>query len=276
MAKIDSLSAKSGRARDQLDHVPRLVEKYKQAVLDAGFSKFSNHKRLIDLVVAERGIPYGVVQTGKPVIGGVPTVRCGDIKHFWIDRSELKEVDPVIEGAYRRTRLQGGEVLIAIRGSVGEPCVVPPELQGCNISREVAMIPVRRDVDPHFVMFYLASSGAKSFILGNVKGVAQQGINLGDLRELPTPFPDIAIQKKVVRGIENAFRWIDRLASDATNARKLVDHLDQAVLAKAFRGELVPQDPNDEPASVLLERIRAERATPHRSTGARGRPRRTA
>jgi hypothetical protein len=43
------------------------------------------------------------------------------------------------------------------------------------------------------------------------------------------------------------------------SARKLIDHLDQAVLAKAFRGELVPQDPNDEPASALLERIRAQR-----------------
>jgi len=50
-----------------------------------------------------------------------------------------------------------------------------------------------------------------------------------------------------------------RYGTDTTNARKLVDHLDQAVLAKAFRGELVPQDPNDEPASVLLDRIRAER-----------------
>jgi hypothetical protein len=51
----------------------------------------------------------------------------------------------------------------------------------------------------------------------------------------------------------------DRLASETTKARKLIDHLDQAILAKAFQGELVPQDPNDEPASVLLERIRAER-----------------
>jgi hypothetical protein len=49
-------------------------------------------------------------------------------------------------------------------------------------------------------------------------------------------------------------RWIDRLASEATSARKLIDPLDQAVLAKTFRGELVPQDPNDEPASVLLGR----------------------
>ena len=52
----------------------------------------------------------------------------------------------------------------------------------------------------------------------------------------------------------------NRLATESTSARKLIDHLDQAILAKAFRGELVPQDQNDEPASVLLERIRAERA----------------
>jgi len=57
------------------------------------------------------------------------------------------------------------------------------------------------------------------------------------------------------------FTWIDRLAKEATDARKLIDRHDQAVLAKAFRGELVPQDPNHEPASALLERIRAERAS---------------
>ena len=56
-----------------------------------------------------------------------------------------------------------------------------------------------------------------------------------------------------------AFSWVDRLASETASARKLIDRLDQAVLAKAFRGELVPQDPNDEPASVLLEQIRADR-----------------
>jgi type I restriction enzyme, S subunit len=59
--------------------------------------------------------------------------------------------------------------------------------------------------------------------------------------------------------VVRAFAWIDRIALETTSARKLVDHLDQAILTKASHGELVPQDPNDEPVNVLLERIRAER-----------------
>jgi type I restriction enzyme S subunit len=73
------------------------------------------------------------------------------------------------------------------------------------------------------------------------------------------PLPSLDEQREIIRRIVIAFAWIDRLASETTSARKLIDHLDQAILVKAFRGELVPQDPNDEPASVLLERIRAER-----------------
>ena len=64
-------------------------------------------------------------------------------------------------------------------------------------------------------------------------------------------------QQVTVSHVETAFTWIDRLASEATSARKLIDHLDQAVLAKAFRGELVPQDPSDEPASILAYSRRA-------------------
>jgi len=108
-------------------------------------------------------------------------------------------------------------------------------------------------------MYYLASSEAKIYILDNVKGVAQQGINLRDLRDLPTPAPSREVQSQSVRQIEAAFAQNDQLAAEAKNASKLIDHLDHAVLGKAFRGELVPQDPTDEPASVLLERIRAAR-----------------
>jgi type I restriction enzyme S subunit len=85
----------------------------------------------------------------------------------------------------------------------------------------------------------------------------QVPITMQALLKLPIP-ADIHEQQEISLRLGTAFRWIDRLSSEATSARKLIDYLDQAVLAKAFRGELVPQDPNDEPASVLLERTRAE------------------
>jgi type I restriction enzyme, S subunit len=74
------------------------------------------------------------------------------------------------------------------------------------------------------------------------------------LSSLLLPLPPVNEAVEMLRCIETAFAWIDRLASEATSARELIDHLDQAVFAKAFRGELVPQDPHEEPASVLLER----------------------
>lgn len=99
-------------------------------------------------------------------------------------------------------------------------------------------------------------------------------ISGNDIATTPVPLPPPEEQHEIVRRIEAAFAWIDRLAAEAESARRLLDRLDQAVLAKAFRGELVPQDPADEPASVLLDRIRAERAAKGAVTkGRRGRPR---
>jgi type I restriction enzyme S subunit len=95
-------------------------------------------------------------------------------------------------------------------------------------------------------------------------------INQIGLSRTPFPLAPFGVQQEIGERIKIAFSWIDRLATEASSARKLIDHLDQSVLAKAFRGELVPQDSNDEPASILLERIRAERAAALATDGRRG------
>ena len=113
-----------------------------------------------------------------------------------------------------------------------------------------------------FIWRYLNSEGARRYFRERATGTAgnMPKINSETVRSLTIPFPQTNDERReVVRRIDTAFAWVDRLASETTSARKLIDHLDQAVLAKAFRGELVPQDPNDEPASLLLERIKAER-----------------
>jgi type I restriction enzyme S subunit len=80
------------------------------------------------------------------------------------------------------------------------------------------------------------------------------------LRASYFPICGVAEQEEIVRRVDRAFSEIDRLTTDAAAAHRLLDRLDLAALKKAFRGNLVPQDPADEPASVLLDRIRAGRA----------------
>lgn len=269
--KLDSLSARTSTARTHLNAITKLVERYRQSVIDTTFALFELTVPLIDLVDSDTGIPYGIVQTGDHQEDGVPTVRAGDIKGFRLLEEGLKRVRPDVAEQYRRTKLKGGEVLIAIRGSVGETCVVPGTMAGNNISREVALIPVTEDTNASFIMYFLRSAQAAQYIKANIKGVAQTGINLRDLKRLQCPDLDKHTQAETVRLIESAFAKVDRLASEAEKVLKLTDRLEERILAKAFAGELVPQDPNDEPASELLERIREARANAPQNT----RPRRT-
>ncbi|AZR25877.1 restriction endonuclease subunit S [Xanthomonas vasicola pv. arecae] len=226
---------------------------------------------LEQIVDGERGISYGIVQTGDPVAEGVSTVRCGDVRHLRIDTSALKVVARDIEKNYARTRLKGGEVLLAIRGSIGNTAVAPKSLANCNISREVAMIPCIEDVDSMFVALVLQSKRGQQLLAGKTRGVAQKGINLADVRRLPIALPSRTAQREIVDRVEQLFTYADQLEAKVAAAQQRIDALTQSLLAKAFRGELVPQDPTDEPASVLLERIRAQRAAAPKPKPKRGR-----
>jgi type I restriction enzyme S subunit len=85
----------------------------------------------------------------------------------------------------------------------------------------------------------------------------QTGISGKDLKGLRVTLPSLLEQHEIVRRVESLFAYADRLEARYAVARAQVERLTPALLAKAFRGELVPQDPNDEPASMLLECIRA-------------------
>jgi type I restriction enzyme S subunit len=277
VTKIDSLSAKSKRARDHLDHTPLLVEKYKQAILAAAFrgnltadwrasnarknSSEWNKRQLIDICDAQRPITYGVIKLGPEMPNGVPCLRTSNVRWLRVDVEGMKRISPKLSSEYARTVLRGGEVLVNVRGTLGGVAVATPSMTGWNVSREVAVAPVDTAVvEPNYLAFWIGAYASQRWLNRVEKGVAYTGINLEDLRKLPVEFPSMDQQREIIRRIETAFALIDRLACEVTNARKLIDHLDQAVLAKAFMGELVPQDPSDEPASMLLDELLKGRA----------------
>ena len=105
---------------------------------------------------------------------------------------------------------------------------------------------------------------AESWMMGDAREVARKTLNLEQLRTLPVPLPPLAEQHEIVRRVEQLFALADRLEAQLAAARTRVDRLTQSILAKAFRGELVPTEADlarrearpYEPASALLERIR--------------------
>ncbi len=259
--KIETLNVRVTTARAHLAVIEGLIERYRQSVIDTAFASLELSNPLFELVDQDIGIPYGIVQTGEHKAEGIPTVRAGDIKGFKLLEGQLKRVDPEVASQYSRTRLKGGEVLITIRGSVGETCIVPSSMEGNNISREVALIPVAHGISAAFIMYFLKSNQAAEYIKKNTKGVAQTGINLRDLKRLPSPSIDEEDQREIVCSIEAALTKMSRLEAEVQNSLKMIDRLDERILAEAFAGKLVPQDPDDEPGGALLQRIRHERAS---------------
>jgi len=214
---------------------------------------------LEEVTSPKRIIQYGILKPGPHIEGGVPYVKVMNIKGGRILLDRIRCTTPEIAHQYRRASIVAGDILLTIRGTVGRLAIVPEQLNGGNITQDTVRIAVLDCVERDYVFWFLHSPLVQEYFSVNQKGVAVRGINVGDVRPIEMPFPPREEQCEIVKRLQTSFNWIDRLACETASARKLIDHLDQVVLAKAFRGELVPQDPNEEPASVLLERIRAER-----------------
>lgn len=273
--KIDSLSAKSGRARDNLDHVPPLVEKYKQVILAAAFrGELTSEWRIKN---AEAQWPWTEVSLSEiATIGTGSTPKRGSTRYYsggktpWVTSGAVNE--PVIlsadeyitDAALRETNCKifpAGTLLMAMYGegqTRGRVAVL-----GIDAATNQALAAIQITPDSpavrDFVLWHLRSGYLQ--LREQAAGGVQPNLNLGIIKAWRLPLPSRQEQYEIVRRVAKAFDWIERLASEAASARKLLDYLDQAILAKAFRGELVPQDPNDEPADLLLERIKAERSS---------------
>ena len=150
----------------------------------------------------ERDISYGVIKLEKePTIGGIPTLRCSDVKPGRIDLKGVRNVAPEIEEPYKRTRLKGGEVLVNIRGTLGGVALVPKELKGFNVAREVAMLPIHRDVLGLYIVNVVLSPFFWGLIEANLKGIAYKGLSLGLLSNFAIPIPPFEEQLRIVEKV---------------------------------------------------------------------------
>ena len=214
---------------------------------------------LRDICEPGRPITYGILKPGAEILNGVPYIRVADFPNDRLKLEDIRRTSAEIDKAYARSRLITGDILLSIRGTVGRLCKIPPELNEANITQDSARLSIQSVVNSDYICWFLKAMPTQKRMQNAIKGVAIRGINIGDVRALQIALPPYEEQQEIVRRVETLFKTADRIEQRYQQAKSYIDQLTQSILAKAFRGELVPQDPNDEPASVLLERIRAER-----------------
>lgn len=193
----------------------------------------------------DSGIPFVFVSN---IVQGKLSL---DVKKF-ISKQEYEKL-------MKRYPVEHEDILYSIVGSFGVAVIVDT-FQKFAFQRHIAHLkPNKELIDPKYLLHWLNSPFTLDYARSVARGIAQKTVNLGELVKFPIPLAPIGEQKLIVAKIEESFSFADQIENSVKEAKKRVDKIDQAILAKAFRGELAPQDPKDEPASVLLERIKSER-----------------
>ena len=218
-----------------------------------------------------RVICYGILMPKEHIKDGVPYVRVKDMKGWTIDVAGLKRTSPEIAAKYARASLRAGDLLLAIRGSYGRVAIIPPELDGGNITQDSARIAVHPAIDHRYLLYYLGGSVANHYYARVARGVAVKGVNIGDLRSMPVPIPPRQEQEAIADEVERRFTLLDSAEVIVQTQTRRSQSLRSSILANAFSGGLAAQDPTDEPASHLLARIAAERTVSNGRTSMRER-----
>jgi type I restriction enzyme, S subunit len=275
--KLDRILTRVDACRENCDRIPLIVKRFRQSVLAAATSgeltedwreetnrskdswqtKFG--KEVFPFVTSgSRGWAAYYAQEGAIFL------RVGNLNHDTIelDLRELQYVNPPTGAEGKRTRIEVGDILISITADIGMVALISADIGEAYINQHLCLARQSGEYCGSYLAHYLASpSGGLAQLIEMQRGMTKAGLTLGDIRSLKIVIPDLYEQQEIVRRVETLFAYADRLEAQYQKARAHIDRLTPAILDKAFRGELVPQDPNDEPASVLLERIQALRAS---------------
>src|SRR4029077_3017396 len=143
-----------------------------------------------------------------------------------------------IAAAYPRTRMRAGEIVYAIRGSFGNVEVIPPELEGVNLSRDAARLALQKGVDPYWLTFLLRSQFCQEQFKLKEIGATITGVNIRDLKRVVLPVPPPEEQAAIVRFLSLATADMDRVMNTTARQIAFIRELRTCVCSKIATGKL--------------------------------------
>ncbi|EHU0329365.1 restriction endonuclease subunit S [Vibrio vulnificus] len=263
--KLDEVLAQVGTIKARLDGIPALLKRFRQSVLASAVSGKLTEEWRIGRSLKQR-VTLNLNEVTSHVVDcphstpkwsneGRYCVRTTAFNPFYLDLSGQGYVNDEVF-ALRTSRLtpEAGDILYSREGTVGIACQIPEGVELC-LGQRMVVIRANERVDAKYLTIVLNSDHILRIVRELTIGSTAPRVNMKVIRDYPIPVPDCIEQKEIVRLVDQYFAFADTIEAQVKKAQARVDNLTQSILAKAFRGELVPQDPNDEPADKLLERI---------------------
>ncbi|MBK6999932.1 MAG: restriction endonuclease subunit S [Rhodoferax sp.] len=288
--QLDILLARVQACNDRFDAIPALLKRFRQTVLDAATNgvltqdwrdaqnktapaahepAWAKAKALHALPAGWRWAKFTEFLSGfrsgtSAVPGGDPSVypvlRSSSVRPMEIDFEDVRYLpnmtkvradDLLVEGDVLFTRLSGSLEYVAncavVRGLGDRKIYYPDRLFRAKL--------IRPEQGTYFELCFASPLLRKHLTVEAKSTAGHQRISMGAVTDFPIPRPPDDEQQEIIKQVGVLLRFADRIEARCTAARAQAQRLTPLVLAKAFRGELVPQDPNDEPASALLARI---------------------
>jgi len=270
--KLDVLLARVNACRDRLDRVPRILTRFRQSVLLLAMSgeltedwRQTSHEyaEWQNVLLSEVcvSITDGTHQPPPQTERGIPFITIAAINdgRLHIDKATRFVSSSYFEQLQASRKPELGDILFSVTGSIAIPALVDVR-ESFIFQRHIAILkPDFSQIVSKFLLYSLSTENIKRQAQAAATGTAQKTIPLSGLRGFVIDLPSIDEQQEIVRCVETLFAYADRLENRYRRACTIVEQLTPALLDKAFWGDLVPQDPNDETASVLLNHIRMMR-----------------
>ena len=155
-------------------------------------------RRLDAATEAQRPIAYGIVQTGPNLHGGVPCLRVVDIHEREIRKAGLIRTSKSISDSYRRTILKAGDLVMPLRGKVGDIGIVGADLEGANLTRGVALLAIRKELSGPFCKHFISWSATRKRLERSMNGSALQEIPIAALRRFEIAVPGSEVEQSAI------------------------------------------------------------------------------
>lgn len=193
---------------------------------------------LKNLTEPGRPIMYGIVLPGPDVGWGIPILKGGNVKPSRMNLDAMARTTPEIEAPYKRARLRQGDLVYSIRGTIGDCEPVPRELDGANITQDVARVAVASEHCASWVRWALLSRPIREELACGSLGAAVRGVNIFDLKRVRIAVPPVAEQVVIADFIDREAAKLDDLAAEAQRAIDLLQERRTALISAAVTGQI--------------------------------------